>query len=81
MPRNRPHPLPEHVRPHGSIISFVYQYGEWVGRLQRLGRNRFMLGEGWLAPDPGIVRILVRRSAWRVKTLLGAATYGIILLP
>ena len=60
LPRNGPHPLPDHVRLHRFIISFVHQYGERIGRGRRFRRNRFMFGEGWLAPDPGIVRILIR---------------------
>ena len=60
LPRDGPHPLPEHVRLDGFIISFVHQDGEWIGRWRSFRRDRLMLGKSWLAPDPGIVRIFVR---------------------
>ena len=55
--------MTEHVRLYRFIISFVHQDGEWIGRLRRFRHNRFMFGERWLAPDPGIIKIVARWSA------------------
>jgi hypothetical protein len=42
LSRDGPHRLPEHFRLHWLIISFIHQYGEWIGRGRSFRRNRLM---------------------------------------
>ena len=55
LPRNGPHPLADHVCLHRFVIRFIHQDREGIARLRNFRRNRFVFGEGWLAPDSGIV--------------------------
>jgi hypothetical protein len=60
LPRDGPYPLSDYVRLDGFVISFIHQDCEGIGQLRSFQHNRLMLGQGRLAPDPAIIKIVAR---------------------